>query len=596
MFNVGLVTWDDFNFLLDSKPLFNSSGFEYAKTNGRFYYVFMKWFYSLPYVIDNSFFFSFMHLFPIFIYIFLFVWLIERVFSDRKLTLFAGLLVCLFYQITPWCSITAAHPFYYTFSLSLILIAFHLIYSYFKTNKYYYLLIASIVFACATLFYESYLMFYIVIFIFIVSRYKIKTFLAKENIKKIVLELLPFFIFGALYIVAYFIFTHYFPSTYSGTTISSELTFRKFLSCMLRLNKHAIPPNTFYSYKEYIFPTQTQFIGGSFKTYFLSLCDIGFVSWLKAIIAVYFFIILFYKFSTKISYKQLIFTSLLGFVIAYIPHIPLALTVQFTNKLFSAWVTTGMSFLGFVMVFISVIFAINKLLSFNEIVRKSVSAILIIPLFFITIFVQEANIGVTDDFKRSKLRMDAVDGLLEYYEIQNGGIYYLKNLHNSTSVFSGNQVPWNFWGKYFTMKKGISIKLYENYEKLYNDYSDKDIPVNLAFFEQSAQGRDMLLSIVKCQGTQLTSEIENIICDTIDVGYYSANKKFALSILSDTACDLFVNNSLMRSHNTFHYANIMAHKRNPVTFFSITGKKLRYQTLMVRNFPFENIDFTVVAK
>jgi hypothetical protein len=597
LFNVGLITGDDFNFFIDSKPLFNESGFKMATINGRFYYIFMKWIYSLPYIVDSPVYFGFMHLFPIFTTMFLFVWLVDRVLSDRKFTLLAALFASLFYQVTPWHSMTASHPFYYTFSLSLMLVSFHLIYSYFKNAKYYYLLIASVIFAIVTLFYESYLMFYIVIFILIVSRYKVKTIFAKENIKRLVLELAPFFIFGLLYIGAYFTFIHYYPSRYPGSTFSSKLTFHDFFKCIRRLNKHAIPPNTFYGYKEGIFPTQTEFIKGFVNTsYILALKDVGILSWLKGLVAIYFYALLFFKFSTRLSYKRLLYTVLIGLVIMCVPHIPLALTVQFTHIFFSAWVTTGMSFLGMLLIFVSVIFALNKLISFNKIFRKTINIFLLILLFFITVFVQEANTGITNDLKRSKLRINAVDGLLDSYEIKTGEIYYLQNLYKNTSILANRAVPPDFWKNYFERKKGIVVSAYENYEKLYNDYSEKDTTIHLVFFEQSDQGNDMILSIVKCQGILLTPQIEEIKSNIIDVGYYSDNKKFAFSILSESVCNVMVNDGLMQSHNTFHYANIQAHKRKPATYFSITGNNLLYNTLMIKNIPFENVDFITVTK
>ena len=595
LLNVGLITGDDFSFYLDSQPLFNETGFNWALLNGRFYYVFMKWIYSVPYIIDSPVYFSFMHLFPIFLYMFLFVWLMDRMFSDRKLTLLIALLATLFYQVTPWHSMTASHPFYYSFSLSLMLIAFHLLYSYIKTTKYCYLLLASVVFAITTLFYESYLMFYIVIFILIISRYRIKTLFTKEKIKQLTLELLPFILFGMFYIIAYFVFTHYYPSSYNGTSFSSDLTFQKFFKCINKLNRHALPAQTFSSFKDWIFPAETEFTG-FFSRYFVYLKEAAFLSWLKGFIAVYLYGWLFYKFSTKLSYKRILYVFLLGFVIMYIPHIPLAFTVQFTTTFWAAWVTTGISFLGLLMVFTAAFFALNKLLLFKEILRKTIVLLLLIPLFVTTVLIQEANTGITNDLKRAKLRMDAVDGLLDSYKIKTGDIYYVKNLYKSSSILATGVIPKNFWVKYFKRKKGIVVKDYENYEKLYHDYSEKDSLVNLIFFEQPKKGNDMIISIVKCKGTQLTPTIEDIKSDVIDVGYYSDNKKFAISILSDSICNVMINNELISSQHTFHYANIAAPKKQTVTFFSINGKNIIYNTLMIKNTPFENIDFIGVVK
>ena len=596
LFNVGLITSDDHLYFLYSDPLFSNEGFGWAKYNGRFYYVFMMWIYSLPYVVDSPVYLGFMHLFPIFASVCLFTWLVDRALHDRKLTLLAALFACLFYQVTPWYSMTASLPFYFTFPLSLMFVAFHFIYSYFKTAKYRYLLSASIIFAVATLFYESFLMFYIIIFILFVSRYQIKTLFTPPKLKQLSIELLPFFLFGMFYVIAYFTFTHYYPSHYPGASFSAKLTFHDFFKCIVQLNKHAIPPNTFFNYKNAVFPTQTEFIGNSLNTYVANLIEAGFLSLLKGLIAVYFYVLLFVKFSAKLSYKQLMFTFLFSLAVMFFPHIPLGLSEQFTRTFYSAWVSTGISFFGVVLMFISVIFALNKLISFNETFRKTVNMILLIPLFFVTVFVQEANTGLTDDFKRSRLRRDAVDGLLESYEIKTGEIYYLENLRKSTSVFSGGQVTFGFWDKYFERKKGIKVEAYENYEELYHNYSEKDTTIHLVFFEQSDQGSDMILSIAKCQGTQLTPKIEDIKVDMIDVGYYSANKKFALSIVSDSDCSVTINDNLIQSQHTFHHTNIQAHKRKPVSYFSIRGENLLYNTLMIKNIPFENVDFITVTQ
>jgi hypothetical protein len=236
------------------------------------------------------------------------------------------------------------------------------------------------------------------------------------------------------------------------------------------------------------------------------------------------------------------------------------------------------------------------LISFNKIFTKTVSVLFLVILFIVTIFVQEANTGITNDFKRSKLRIDAVDAFLDSHEIKTGDVYYLKNLYNNTSTFVRDAVPSNFWEKYFERKKGVQIKPYENYDTLFDDYSEKDTTVHLIFFEQSGQGNEMILSIVQCLGTKLTSNIEDVKSDIIDVGYYSTNKKIAVSILTDSICNVTINDGLMKSHNTFHQSNIHSRSRKPAFYFSINGKDLQYNTLMIKNMTHENLDFITITE
>ncbi|MCL2327927.1 MAG: hypothetical protein FWC39_05365 [Bacteroidetes bacterium] len=509
MWGVKMITGDDFNYFMCAHPLFDfTNGFEMATYNGRFYFVLMQWVYSLPYVIDSHVYFCFMQIFPVFTSFFLFVWLVDRVLADRKFTLLAALFACVFYQMIPWHSMTVSHPFYFTFSLSLIFVAFHLIYSYFKTAKYLYLLVASVIFFIATLFYESYVMLYIVIFIFIVSQYSIKTIHKSHNIKKITIELLPFVIFGLLYVAAYFIFLHFYPSRYPGSSFSPDLSLQKFFKCINKLNRHAIPTNTFWDYRNWGFPSPKH---------------VGFVSILKGLAALYFYLFLFRKFSTKLTYKQLICTSLLGVVIMYIPHFPLALSVQFTKTFFAGWVSTGVSFFGVLLLFASIIFALNKLLSFNEIARKITTLVIALSLFFVAVVVHEANVGITNDLKRSNRKFDAVNEFLATYEIKTGDVYYLKNLHKTTSKFAPHVVPHNHWEKYFA-RKGVIVTGYEDYKKLYADYSNKDTIVHIIFLEQSAQGDDVVLSVAKVPGMQLPLNIDDIQCDTVDVIHIMGEK------------------------------------------------------------------------
>lgn len=103
--------------------------------HGRFYLLFIRYVNTLPYLINNHAYFDLMYIFPIALSFILFSKLIQRVFNNYSITLFAAIFFASCFQIAGFHSITTAYPFFFTFSFCLILISLHLFISFYEKKK-----------------------------------------------------------------------------------------------------------------------------------------------------------------------------------------------------------------------------------------------------------------------------------------------------------------------------------------------------------------------------------------------------------------------------------------------------------------------------
>ena len=133
--------------------------------HGRFYLLFSRYVNTVPYLIDSRVYFDLMYIFPIALSFILFSRLIQRVFNNDSISLFAAIFFASCFQIAGFHSITTAYPFFFTFSFCLILISLHLFISFYEKRKKHLLYFSAIIMLIATLFYETYMLYYFVFLI-----------------------------------------------------------------------------------------------------------------------------------------------------------------------------------------------------------------------------------------------------------------------------------------------------------------------------------------------------------------------------------------------------------------------------------------------
>src|SRR5574344_190788 len=193
-------------------------------SHGRFYLVFMRYLYGLPYLVDSRLWFLFFYITPIALCFIAAVRLIKRLFHSSALSLFCALFFACCFQIIGWHSVTTSYPFYFTTAFLLLLCSLHLFLSYYESQKKKYLYFSALVMFLCSLFYESFLMYYLLFVIIALWKNKAFAIKTKAVFLKVLLDLIPFLCGGVIYLIAYFTFQKFYPPAYDGIAWGKDLS------------------------------------------------------------------------------------------------------------------------------------------------------------------------------------------------------------------------------------------------------------------------------------------------------------------------------------------------------------------------------------
>jgi len=595
LLKVGIVTGDDLGYMLWPFDHFGSDAKAYAEGTGRFYFLITLWIYKIPYLIDSQVFFYTMLILPIISSFGLFVWLMKRVFKNEQVAILSALMACCFFQISGGHSATAAYPFYFSFSFSLLLGSFHFLLSYIREGRYQSLIIASLILAITTLFYESYLVFYLLVFVFVVSQYGFKELVSQKILKKITKELLPFIFWGVTYLVVYYLYYRSCPTQYGGNTFTSAFEFSLFAKAMGNMAFYALPLSSLFDYQffltEYALEVnQTQHLIS------LIFSQASISAYLKAIISVTVFVTLMNFLHYKSKKRFLLSIGIIALIFILLPHLPLALSEKYSTSIQNAYVTTYFAFFAVVVLGVTLLLFIENRISQSPIVKKIVLVILGVLLFFATLSTQFINERVVEDLAVAQKRLDIMEKMFVKEHIADGAHVYVEPLHYSTSYFSKSITrqgsPFATFAK---EKNGLEMFQHLNYDEFYQKFKDQAGRVYLIYFAQAPKTGDCQLLIVPVSGDQLHEQFHENRSDSMIVGYLSIYKKFSVSLASDSINPLLVADKPTLSVGNFHYTNLTFHAKPKVSVFKIRGVQLNPSTLMISNMLFKDAPLVMVG-
>ena len=583
LLQVGIVTGDDLGYMLWPFDHFGSDAKAYAEGTGRFYFLITLWIYKIPYLIDSPIYFYTMLIMPLVGSFVLFIALIKRIFKSENITLITALIACSVFQISGGHSASAAYPFYFSFSFSLFLVSLHLLISYLRQGKYLYLIFSSIFFAITTIFYESYLVFYILIFFFLVSQYPFRELYKKRNLSKLTKEIIPFIFFGIVYLLVYYLYYKSCPTQYTGNTFSAHFDFSLFMKAMGNMAFYALPLSALYDYQFFL----TEYSLSSKQTvdlFELIFTQAGIVAYLKGIITIIIAITLFRIQKNKISTKKLILIAIIGVIFIFLPHLPLALSEKYSSAIQNAYVTTYFAFFAVVVVLVTISIYVFQKTYEKKWLHKITFVILGVFIFFITLTTQFINERVVRDLAVAQKRLDIMEKMMIEDHIPNESEVYVEQLHLSTSYFSKSITR---QGSPFAMfareKNGLEIHQYLQYHEFYEKFKNQAKTVYLIYFSQSSKMGDCKMLIVPRRGDQLKERFHENRCDSMIAGYLSMYKKFSISFASDSIHKVFISGFVAQSHGNFHYGNLTFLKKPDVSIFNLIGKSINPSTLMISN-------------
>jgi len=551
--------------------------------SGRFYLLFIRYVVAVPYLINNPTYFDLMYILPIALSFILFTRLIKRVFNNDSITLFAAIFFASCFQIAGFHSITTAYPFYFTFPFCLILISLHLFISFYEKKKKYLLYISSIIMLIATLFYETYLVYYLVFLFIAIWKNNNLSVRNKDNVIKTLKELLPFIIGGTLYLIAYFGFQLFYPPKYDGAYISKDLTLFGLFQTATLMSKLSFPLQGFSDYNGLLYH-RAMSLDGMFKIHRIDL-----------IIAIQGFIVVVLAYYALNKYKAIKYIHLLwGFIIGIIlVYLPLLLVCASSRYYLASWhsyVPTFFSYFGYTLCFVMLIFAILNLLSFSKIARISFQVLFCILLFWVSVLTQTTNKAIAEDLELSSFRLEMAEDAIVKGTIPNLNTktpICFEQAHNTSSCI-GKWVTTQYftWKDYFVKVTGKKYNLTEKYEDFISDNKTNENRVWVCFFRQTTKTNDALMYFAGLKGCELPKDQNNIICDTIITLYHSPYKEYNVSIVTNGNNDtVYINSIPMKTNGNYHSINIAFQPKtgNKSTAFELSGKDLVASSLTVSN-------------
>lgn len=578
---IGFTTSDDMdNFLLSeniSSPFLY--GYSLSFKLSRFYNIFTGWVYFIPYLIDSKLYFDIIFILPFVACFILFVNLIKKIFNNYSLTLLSALFLAANFQIAAYHSITSAYPFYFTFPFCLSIISIHIMLSYYKNRRFYLLIISSIILFFSSMFYESFLSYFVIPIIVSISKNNFFNEINKNKIKIILKELSPFLCLLIFYLIVYIIYRENHPIKYWGSKFPGDFNVFIALKSATQLGFYSIPLNVFCDLKN-IFTTYSMDFNNEF-----SLFKIGIVSYIQGILVslLVFYSLMKYK---KINNKTLILSFFLGILTYYLPLLPLSVSSKYFDQNLYNYVPTFFASFGVCISFISLIFLLLNLLGRYKFYRFIYIFSITLSMFFLTLLTNYSNNIVAKDLEYSNYRLQLTEGVFKS-NISNKFIndpICMEEAHNTSSIMgkwiTGQLFTWEKYIDKTTLKK---VNVYEKYENFYQNFHDKDSVVWVAYFRQAQKTKDALMFFVKTKGELLTKNQKDITADTIIVYYLSPYKKFNVSFATKNISDTYINDVKLNNTETYYSTNITFNNRDEISCFEISGEQIIISSLNINN-------------
>lgn len=500
---IGLTIGDDMDLFLNCCPThWQFVVGNFPTTQGRFYLYFMRWVYALPYLVDSPLYFYSVYILPIALCFIAFNYFVRKLFNNNSITLFSSLLLIATMQIA-LCSATTAYPFYFTFSFSLILISLSLLLLYYEKEKKYLMVLSFLIMFLSTLFYEAYMIYYILFLILFIWKRKLFNGFEKAKLMLAIKDIIPFFICGLIYLIVYFSYRYFYPPHYPGLHPVDNWSISGLMRTMFRLSSYAFPLQTYHDFK-YIITTP----------FFSSTNILFFVNGLL-IASLSYYALSKYK---KIKSKYLISALFIGALFVFLPQLFVSISQKFYLAGLKNYIPSFFTFFSFTIFLLSILFLLYNLSIKNKALRIAFKIIISLLILYTSILTQITNNTIANDFHLSKQRFDIVDKAIAENAIPNieDQVICFENAHNTSSKIIKMVSHQGFsWNQYIFRISGKNVKAYERYNDFYKDYSNTDKLVWVTCLDQTKKADQPVLYFALLRGKDLPKNKIDIDCNKL---------------------------------------------------------------------------------
>ncbi len=453
LFKIGVNTADDFQYYVTAQRSWKYWAMDhyFYAISGRFYFLITKYFYYIPYLLDNFFAAKVIQYGTLFLCYLLFAYLVGRVLHSCRAALLTLLILEINTVAAPpsfFIPITC-YPFYFSFSLIIFLLGCLMYVNHYQQaegkTKAWRPWVGSLLIFISFLFYETYLIFALMIGLYVFARHwRREGFLPALHNRALYHETLPLLIVAIIYVAIYIGYRIYLQTSaidtylYSGTSFNAAtFSMANFWRVLYRCALIALP-GQIYFYKKGLIADASPLLEGHYNSPFFILGHASPTTWICGLLAV---ALLWWLTRKKISlsWKQILSTLLIGITIAFLSHTLIALSEKY-NTQWSSWikgyVTTLYSYFGVAIFLMALIAASLKKIKTTG-WRNAVRAFWCFLVFFFTILNGYSNEHLARALACNNNRIIAINhiGRSGYFDtLPKDAIVYTDALHRISEM------------------------------------------------------------------------------------------------------------------------------------------------------------------
>jgi hypothetical protein len=594
----GFATADDLHyFMVSRRGLVWEDTALFAKVAGRFYFYLVKPMYNMAYLIDNIVVIKAFHFVPLVLCFLYFARIIRKLTNSTNLSWLFLLLFLATMQISRHTSLFVAYPFYFTFSFLLLLMAFDLLLRFYTHNKKRDLWLSAFLFFLGLLFYETYIFFILFVMLAAVWQYSEKPMQLNDRIRRLLRELLPYLLFGFLYLAVYFTYRYFYPSHYDGTSFAkSGISFASFFKVLWKLSLTSFPLMV-YENSHHVFWEKSELLNG-YSPVLLNLILSAKIEWLAKGILVAFAGFYLMKYLPVLTWKRIWSLTIVAILLIFMPHVPLAITEKYIFYVSEGgmigYVTTFFSFFG-TLLFITMMLAIlMKIFDFSRMMKTAAISVFIFGLFLCSVITDFSNYTIAKDIRSANLRFHAMDELVKtdvFKTIPANTPFFAKTMWDSPSISAPNITEQDFnWYEYLEYKTGNIYPVGRD-TKVFLEHIRyrKETPWFLGM-RQAAKSEEICLVMAPLENMNSTDSVVSEFSGKATVLYYSSYKAFTVSfkVTGDgqagmTPIQINHIKDEVPVNKTVEITIFNTKKGNPATIFTIQFPGIDLNSIIISN-------------
>lgn len=367
LLDTGFVSVDDMRnniSFMANRSWVISRAHQVACDQGRFNYLISIFAIAVPNLIDSFVYYKVVTFAHVLSNMLLFAWVLQRFFKSKALTIFALGFFCLSLQYL-WEHFLLLHdPFHGQLTITFILLSLGYFIKNIETRKCRYLIYSAILYFFGAVCYEaaiSYIFIFLLLSLFYAEG-KQRCAMSKDAVRLF----LPYLLTVMAYIALYFSFRILYSSKYAGTSFDLSSP-TKNLRVIYHFGISSFPTYVF-NIKYYIFHlfSDTYAGVGTLSHYFASVR----VEWIvKALLGMLLTHAMLSVREKIFSGRSFIATFLIAIALVFVPSLLHSMASQYQEWVIVsgciAYVTTYYSFFGSVLLFSSIIFYLNQIITWR---------------------------------------------------------------------------------------------------------------------------------------------------------------------------------------------------------------------------------------